>query len=488
MMKNTDSQSQTKLKDHKFTGKKLVPPLASLNMTRKSWIDDRLPEMLWAVLLTNAFDRKEVLERFNQIVNTAVELTNTQESDWRNKPMIVTLSGIDQLDKNKKIKLIKAIANDEKAKKVLSPMLYFDKLPSKTEWQLVLGSKPSESDGGTLAKAVAGCFFHQSQQATDCRWVKALYAVKSGFILFTQKVEDTPKLILNYASHTEEELRHSRPTVRSLEISLDSNEVGNDWASQFWTECFNKTKCLTSALTKEELTDRYPTEEELKSDKVNLQDINQKLTDHFWSTLKNTNRDPKHEVSFGIAMYAADLATSSLLLGMNRSSQGRMVLRSLVECLISLKYLFLKDDISIWQTFLNHGMGQAKLVVQRSEEESRSPEYLDLKNLGQIANDDVWVEFLPIDIGSWDNMDLRKRAIEVGLKDKYDDYYTWPSSFSHGQWGAIRESVYDLCGNPLHRFHRIPLLYSMNLKDVRKDIYLLLKDILDVIYALYPRE
>ncbi|HEX8966209.1 MAG TPA: DUF5677 domain-containing protein, partial [Patescibacteria group bacterium] len=141
----------------------------------------------------------------------------------------------------------------------------------------------------------------------------------------------------------------------------------------------------------------------------------------------------------------------------------------------------------LWYTFVSHGMGQAKLVVQRTEEEKRSPKYLDQKNLGQIANDDVWVEFLTVNIGSWDDSDLRKRAIEVGLKDKYDDYYTWPSSYTHGQWGAIRETVYEKCGNPLHRFHRIPLLHSLNLEEAREDMYLLLDEILNEINKVYPK-
>lgn len=483
--KVSNSQSKTKLTDHQFTGKKLIPPLATIPMTPSSWIDTRMPQMLWAVLLTNAFSREEVLERFENVVDVACEVSDTKDPNWRTKPLIVTLAGIASLDVKDKQKLMQVIAPDEKAKEALLPMLFFDNFPDKKQWESILKKSPSKTDWNKLAEAIAGCFDHQSQKATDCRWVKALYVVKSGYISFTANATKTPHAVLDYPTHNEEELRFSRPGVRALEIGLGNGE--NEWSEHFWQECFEKTGCIPRTISEDEIEKRYPSHEQLVEEKKKLNEINQGLTDHFWKTAKGSDRDPKHEVGFGIALYAADLATSTILLGMGRTSQGRMVLRSLVECLISLKYLSVKDDPKLWFAFQRHGMGQAKLVIQRTEEEGRDPKYLDLKNLGQIANDDIWVEFLPIDIGSWDDSDLRKRAIEVGLKDKYDDYYTWPSSFSHGQWGAIRETIYDLCGNPLHRFHRIPLLFSLNLEEANDDIYILLNEIVSLLYKMYPK-
>lgn len=481
-----NSQSKTKLKEHKFTKKKLVPPLATLNMTPYSWIDDRLPEMLWATLFAVTFPREELLKRYEKIVNVAIEVTDTTIPDWRLKPLTITLSGIASLDKHNQSKIIQAIVTDEAAKKSLLPMLLLDNLPAKKEWASVLGLAPKPSEWENLAKAIAGSFFHQSQKATDCRWVKTLFAVKSGFVSFTKNVKRAPKLIIDYPKHSEDQLRLSRPTVRSMEISLDMN-FRSTWSKQFWNECYKKTRCITKKISKEEMEKKYPSYEQLEKDKETLQNISQGLSDHFWKTNKDSEKNPKHEVAFGIVMFAADLAATSILLGMGRSSQGRMTLRSLVECLITLKYLYVKDDPGLWLAFQSHGMGQAKLVLQRSEEEKRVPEYLDQKNLGQIANDDVWVEFLTVNIGNWDDSDLRARAIEVGLKDKYDDYYTWPSSYSHGEWGAIRETVFDLCGNPLHRFHRIPLLYSMNLNETRGDILMLLDQIVDILYGIFPK-
>jgi len=486
--KQKDSQSQTKLKEHQFIGKKLVPPFAQLNMTPASWIDDRLPEMLWAELFTVAFPREEALKRFEEIVDIACEVTDTQPQGWREHPLVVTLSGIAKLEETEQLRFMEAIAKDDESKQALVPMLFFDNLPAKKKWESVIKIVPTKEDTHKLVKAVAACFFHQSQEATDCRWVKALYAVKSGYVSFGPNVQETPRLILDYPKHNEEQMRRSRPSIRAMEINLDIRDSKYDWPENFWQECYDKTRCLPQNMSEEELKKRFPPHEQLAEDKKKLEEINQELTTHFWETEKGSKRDPKHEVAFGIALYAGDIATSNILMGMGRSSQGRMALRSLVDCLISLKYLAMKEDPTLWLAFRSHGTGQAKLVLQRAEEEERAPEYLDQENLGQIANDDAWVEFVTVDIGDWDDSGLRSRAIEVGLKDRYDDYYTWPSSYTHGQWGAIREAIYGLCGNPLHRFHRIPLLQPLTLKESREDIFLLLGDIVNLIYEIFPKD
>src|SRR5215208_8280936 len=51
------------------------------------------------------------------------------------------------------------------------------------------------------------------------------------------------------------------------------------------------------------------------------------------------------------------------------------------------------------------------------------------------------------------------------FKDEYDRYYGWASAFSHGHWGAVRDSVLQTCQNPLHRLHRIPRATRRTLED-----------------------
>lgn len=92
-----------------------------------------------------------------------------------------------------------------------------------------------------------------------------------------------------------------------------------------------------------------------------------------------------------------------------------------------------------------------------------------------------------VDVGHRVAADLRKLSEQVGLKDQYDRYYGWASSFVHGQWGPIRESVFRTCLNPLHRGHRCPYENDPEqLPTVGRDIEHLLNEILSEVDRGYP--
>jgi hypothetical protein len=58
--------------------------------------------------------------------------------------------------------------------------------------------------------------------------------------------------------------------------------------------------------------------------------------------------------------------------------------------------------------------------------------------------------------------------------------------FGHAHWGAVRAAVFDVCGNPLHRLHRIPRLNARILGDVLADAVSLADGVFDVVNKLYP--
>lgn len=76
---------------------------------------------------------------------------------------------------------------------------------------------------------------------------------------------------------------------------------------------------------------------------------------------------------------------------------------------------------------------------------------------------------------------------EAGVKDIYDRFYGWTSTYSHGHWGAIRDTVFDTCGNPLHRLHRIPRASPYSLPSVVSDAVICVDDILKIISHCYPK-
>ena len=69
-----------------------------------------------------------------------------------------------------------------------------------------------------------------------------------------------------------------------------------------------------------------------------------------------------------------------------------------------------------------------------------------------------------MDFGHWKGSNLRQMSIDAEVKDEYDSYYDWASGYAHGHWAAARNTVFDICANPLHRLHRVPL-YSTRIID-----------------------
>ena len=89
-------------------------------------------------------------------------------------------------------------------------------------------------------------------------------------------------------------------------------------------------------------------------------------------------------------------------------------------------------------------------------------------------------------MGAWDNKNLRKMSQEADAKDIYDKYYDWPSGYVHSNWAAVRDSTFELCLNPLHRFHRIATVPRLDMSDALVDVEPLVNMLLDDINKLYP--
>ena len=142
--------------------------------------------------------------------------------------------------------------------------------------------------------------------------------------------------------------------------------------------------------------------------------------------------------------------------GASTSIGARFGLRVLLESYVTLAYLLAKDEMEMWRSYRVYGAGQAKLAALKLEEAVGHPLSISVERLRGIANEDIWEEFVDIDLGHWARVNLRQLAINAGVKEDYDRFYSWTSTYAHGHWGAVRSVVFDTCGNPLHRLHRIP--------------------------------
>jgi len=176
-----------------------------------------------------------------------------------------------------------------------------------------------------------------------------------------------------------------------------------------------------------------------------------------------------------------------LVPGAGNSIMARMALRTVLECYITLTYLLERDEPDLWQSYRVYGAGQAKLSYLKLVQKDDGPGYISPATLEALANEDQWQEYLKIDLGHWDNSNLRQMSETAGVKADYDSFYSWPSAYAHGHWGPVRDSVLAVCVNPLHRLHRIARPTARMLNDVLPDVCVIFDKILRLVDRAYPR-
>ena len=291
-------KNETELSKYKKEGKKLTPPLAQIGMTKASWIDDRLPEILWAVLIISQLEREDALAFFRY----CLEFTLNKKDLFD-----ITISGISKFSELDRIAFITHICSYAKEDicTLLRPILLFPNLPFIKEWEDVINKKPVPiKDWSTLGNAVQDCLWHQSQKATDCRWLKLTAAINSG------KMHVPPDMlseILNYPNKGDQ--RKVRPMIRAAEIMQIPGISMNTWAMDFWNYSYNFTGCISEDSIEGEKNVKYKgLENEITKSHDHYYKETQKvwneLIDHSIETSTTSAVDPKHEAVFGLTMYA----------------------------------------------------------------------------------------------------------------------------------------------------------------------------------------
>ncbi|TFH47520.1 MAG: hypothetical protein E4G89_07785 [Methanothrix sp.] len=475
--KKADRDNISNLADHKRFKKTLTPPLGQIPITPSSWINDRLPDMLWAVLAINFWPRDKALVFFRHIANF---VHNNQDCDD------ITISGISHFEKEKREKFIRNLTSwSMDAKDMLRPLMLFECMPAISDWKAYLEDPLLEQDWKTLSDAVLESLWHQSEHATDCRWVKLLCMMLGRKIHFPVEMEEKACRILEYPNIGN--IQEIRPTIRAMEIGFSGKmDTVKDWPKEFWKTCYEKTGCMPrTSKTDEDIQET----EWIKQRQYYLEETRRiwmDLISHLFDTTSTTAIDARHEGCFGFALYSLSLFIEIILYRLDYALAGRIILRPLIECLITYKYLLDKDDNDLWKSYRSYGSGQAKLVYLKLREQMSIPNSINIEEMERIANEDMWLELVAIDLGNWENTDLRKMSESVGLKDIYDQYYGWTSGYVHATWAAIRASVYEGCLNPMHRLHRLPTRTFPKGKSVALDALKITNMILELLEKSYP--
>ena len=467
-------------------GKKLLSPFAQVKDVAhfSSWSNDHLLNMLWACVLIGSIDRHRCLALFREIaISGRTELKDVSHPSLCHN----FLSTLDQATFER---IFSPLVADSSAASLAQCLTLIDALPDVEHWRRLFPGAPRSAESwDAVAHGIFHCFDHQSQEATDVRWLKVGFLAICGKLIFPAPQESTQE-----SDFVEElrcypdygDMRKVRPSIRALETTIRSMEAGSekpefvpDFDSEsIWNELFRKSRCLLTNQATPPAENRVTLVDELKT---TIDEVIQ----HFLDSISTTAVDARLDASFGIALYSLTLTYELAHSPSRIFASGRILLRTIAECLINLTYLGAKDNPTRWQQYRQYGLGQTSLAFLKTSGLDDIPDYLNMQKLEMLANEDAWMEFQDIDLGAWANKNLRSMSIEVGLKDVYDKYYDWPSGYVHGNWGSIRDATFTTCLNPLHRFHRVPHPLQP-MPSVLVDCCKLCNRILDQLNGLYP--
>ena len=248
-----------------------------------------MPEMLWAIVLASNLEREDYLELFRGIVRSARERVKDYEKTYITHGVISTLSE-DVFD----IIFSNVLARED-ALDLLSSLLLFEDIPDIHHWQRHLPKPDPDRHWSIMAKAVADCFDHQSEKATDCRWLKVIFMLAIGKMKMPNTMMDRGKEIIEYPNTGD--MRSVRPSIRAMEMAFRSNDLWPDsptsWSKTFWQECWEKTYCrIREPGSSNPLFDQAATKM--------LLDIYRQVAEYFHLTLKGTDIDPRHDGALSI--------------------------------------------------------------------------------------------------------------------------------------------------------------------------------------------
>jgi hypothetical protein len=406
-------------------------------------MNNRLPEMLWASLILSSTERDYTLAQFRRLLNFI------GKHDARENLSDITLTGISKLEPDLRTELIAFLIEPHGTGPALATLRLFKSLPARESWDELLPNVAPNVE--ILMDAVGKTLWHQSQTSTDCRWIRVMAKVISG------RFRIPPELAKEWLGYPlEGDQRSVRPSIRAAELICDPETPPDlSWPDGFWDEAWKNTPCLALVtIVKPPIF-----EETITRQRIN--EIVKHLEAHWSGTHATTAIDAKHDAVFGMAFYSLRILSELMGIAIGTAVIGRLALRTILEVRINLHYLLCKNDDALWKRWREYGAGQAKLNTLKFDDNLNPPKHIDVESIEQIAGEDIWEEFVTINLASWSGSDLRKLSESSGLKSTYDQHYSWTSGYSHGMWGPIRESCYETCGNPLHRLHRYPSRRSL---------------------------
>lgn len=468
----------SKLSEHTFRKGILYTPFNSSlgdQLSLSPWAIEWLPEYLWMALILEEYGREDGLNVVGSIIK---ELSKIDK-----ELCIPMLSKIFELEPEKQRIYYEVICKSVN-RDVLSPLTIIyrpDKYALFYEFFSDIGTSIDDKTT-VLQSVIEKNLFHQTNEATDIRFLILWFGIYSERIHFAKGMDVTTALIeYPKLSHDHQEMRMFRPLIRSSEMGLRFRESTGDFPKLFWQSLGLLTKCRTFII---DYGEQVGGSVSFLEDAVNT-------IDYLMSNNKESLiTDEKFSVCLGIATYALKIYNEVLENRIGNGILGRNALRTITEVYVTLKYMALKEHEhpDIWKSFKEYGIGKYKYVIlkAREVEPDLDKHHFALPVLEALLNEDKGEEFTNMDTRLFDNQNVRKKFEAIGENDLYDFFYEYDTNYSHGFWGAIRESAMIFCNNPSHKYHTVPdITFEQKLRNVEHDCEYVLKKLFNQLSSFY---
>lgn len=148
---------------------------------------------------------------------------------------------------------------------------------------------------------------------------------------------------------------------------------------------------------------------------------------------------------------------------------GTIILRSVVENIINIKWILHNDSDNRAKLFVDYGLSQEKLKIEHTKAQLDLLEGSDRDNLNEVIemsekrlNQEKFTFLTDVNLGSWCEKSIRTIAVEAGLKDFYNQYFVPFSNSAHGTWNHIISYALKRSPNPLQQLRRRPIFRDLD--------------------------
>ena len=131
------------------------------NLELQSWINDRLPEMLWAALLVAHLPRDYALSIIRDVAGYAEKFRGSKEH------LDMTLSGMACLDTVDTEAIVGILTSQADRRQVLRPLALLEDLPARERWCNALET-PDETKDWELLKVAVALTLDYGLRAVQC--------------------------------------------------------------------------------------------------------------------------------------------------------------------------------------------------------------------------------------------------------------------------------------------------------------------------------